>query len=69
MNGIKELSIETEILQAFNGGGNIYVPLYYDSESDTVFTNPGEGRDLVTHILNKVTPSEIQDMVNKWKWQ
>ena len=59
----------TRIRQQLAGGRNIWVSLYYDDEKDMVYTKEGKGRELVTHILNEVTPAEVKEMVMKWRWR
>ncbi len=69
MKGLKAVSDETRIRQQLAGGRNIWLPLYYSDEKDTVYTKEGKGRELVTHIINEVTPAEVREMVTKWLWR
>ena len=68
MKNLKEVSKVTQIWQSLSGGQNIWVPLYYSYKKDAVYTNPGEDRELVTHLLNMVTPTQVEEIVKKWKW-
>ena len=43
------------------------VSLYYSFASDTVYTEPGEGRCHVTELINENTPQDIENFVNFWK--
>ena len=51
------------------GKKNMWLPLYYSSEKDSVYTTSGGDRQLVTHLLNPCTPDEIKEIVTEWKWR
>lgn len=73
MRGLKKVSEDSKAAMQFNKvmgiNKNIWIPVYYSDEKDTVYTEPGQGRELVTHLLNPCEPSVIKAMVMKWKWR
>jgi hypothetical protein len=69
MRGLKAVADETRIRQQLAGGANIWLPLYYNDKTDTVYTKDGRDRELVTHFLNEVTPKEVKETVKKWLWR
>lgn len=73
MRGLKKVSEDSKAAANFNEvmriNRNIYLPVYYSDDKDTVYTEPGRDRELVTHLINPCTPSEIKEIVTKWKWR
>ncbi len=43
------------------------LPLYYCSETDTVYTEGGKNRDFVTFLIRPNTADEIKAAVEHWK--
>lgn len=69
MKGLKAFSDRLKKEQNAVNGRNIWIPLYYNSENDTVYATSGNNRELVTHFLNSAEPSEIKETVIKWLWR
>ena len=73
MKGLKKVSEDAKAAMHFNNvmgiNKNIWIPVYYSEDKDTVYTEPGKGRELVTHLLNPCEPSVIKEIVMKWKWR
>ena len=69
MKGLKAFSDKLKREQTAVNGKNIWIPLYYNSENDTVYAKSGDNRQLVTHFLNAAEPNKIKETVNKWKWR
>lgn len=42
------------------------IPLYYSIEKQTAYTKEGEGRYLVTWLINECTEKDIEKAVNRW---
>lgn len=72
MKNLKKVAEESRINMNFAmtmGNNNMWLPLYYSDEKDAVFTEPGKGRELVTHLLNPCTEKEIKEIITRWKWR
>ena len=69
MKGIQAISTISHHEQFVREGKNIWIPLFYNEKNDTVYVEPGKGRELVTHLINAVSPAEIKDIIHKWKWR
>lgn len=72
MKNLKKVSDETQINMDFArtmGKKNMWLPLYYSGDKDAVYTTPGNGRELVTHLLNPCKPKEIKEIVERWLWR
>ena len=69
MRNLTKVAKESAAAQQAVNGRNIWMPLYYSDEKDAVYTQPGTGRELVTHLLNENSPAEIKAVVMKWKWR
>lgn len=73
MRGLKKVSEDSKAAMSFNKvlgiSNNIYLPVYYSDDKDTVYTEPGKDRELVTHLINPCTPTEIKEIVMRWKWR
>lgn len=44
-----------------------WIDLYYNFESDTVYTKAGKDRFKVTSLINPNTPDDIIEAVERWK--
>lgn len=73
MKGLKKVSEDSRASANFNSvmglSRNIYLPVYYSASKDTVYSESGEDRELVTHLINPCSPTEIKDIVERWKWR
>lgn len=69
MKGLKAVADKTKREQAAVNGRNIWIPLYYNSDNDTVYTVSGNNRELVTHLLNECSSAEIKEIVTRWLWR
>lgn len=48
---------------------NVLTPLYYSEETETVYAEPGPGRQHVTDLINSQSADYIRDAVNRWLWR
>lgn len=69
MKGMQAVSIISYHEQLARNGKNIYIPLYYNEKNDTVYVESGKNRELVTHLINAVSPADIKEIIHKWKWR
>lgn len=44
-----------------------WIPLYYSFANDAVYSTAGEGRMLVTQLINPCDASGIKKAVERWK--
>ena len=44
-----------------------WLPLYYSFENDAVYTTEGEGRYLVTKLINPCSSAAVKAAVERWK--
>lgn len=57
MKNLEKLSKQSE---------NGWTPLYYSPKEDAVYNTDGEGRFLLTYLIRKNTPKEIEQTVIKY---
>lgn len=43
-----------------------WIDLYFCISNDTAYTTPGEGRYLVTRLINPQTARDISNAINRW---
>ena len=61
MKNLKAISMKTQVIDPLHP-----MPLYYSIRAKEVYTNPGEGRFLVTNLINPNSPEDIEKTVNRW---
>ena len=61
MKNLKAISKKTQDINPLHP-----MPLYYSIRAKEVYTNPGSGRFLVTHLINPNSPEDIEEVVNRW---
>ena len=68
MKGLKAVSDATQ--KIIQKDKSTWVPLYYNVTEQAVYMKEGEGRVLLTHFINPVTPKEVEetvlDMMRRW---
>ncbi len=42
--------------------------IYYSITENAVYTEAGKGRYMVTYLLRKNTPEEIEEAIRRWMW-
>lgn len=61
MKGLTKISKKSEAINVMDK--KTWLPLYYSPSKKEVYTSEGEGRFLLTYLINPNTPKEIEETV------
>ena len=65
MRNLKQVSEKSKSIKCRDR--TTWLPLFYSIKDDAVYTEPGEGRIMVTRLINPNTEKDIQETIENWK--
>ena len=65
MNNLESISNMSQSIVAINK--ETWLPIYYSPSENEVYTEAGEGRYMITNLINPNTPDDIREAIDFWK--